>query len=84
MAEEMISYGIPTYKYHGPLVHFAAFKGHCSLITVDSHVIDLFADELSEYVVAGTTIRFEHGKPPHAGLVKKIVNTRLKQNEDRA
>lgn len=24
MAEEIISYHIPTYKYHGPLVHFVA------------------------------------------------------------
>ena len=29
-AEEVISYQIPTYKYHGPLVHFAAFRNHCS------------------------------------------------------
>lgn len=29
-AEEVISYRIPTYKYHGPLVHFAAFKNHFS------------------------------------------------------
>ncbi len=29
-AEEAISYQIPTFKYHGSLVGFAAFKNHCS------------------------------------------------------
>ena len=32
MAEEIISYRIPTYNYHGSLVHFAAFKNHSSLL----------------------------------------------------
>jgi uncharacterized protein YdhG (YjbR/CyaY superfamily) len=30
-AEEYISYGMPTFKYDGPLVTYAAFKEHCSL-----------------------------------------------------
>ena len=29
-AEEVISYHIPAYRYHGMLVYFAAFKDHCS------------------------------------------------------
>ena len=29
-AEEVISYGMPAFKYHGMLVYFAAFKNHCS------------------------------------------------------
>ena len=27
---ETISYGIPTFKYKGPLIGFAAFSKHCS------------------------------------------------------
>ena len=27
-AEESINYGIPTFKIHGNLVHFAAYKTH--------------------------------------------------------
>lgn len=27
-AEETIGYGIPTFKFHGNLVHFAAYKNH--------------------------------------------------------
>ena len=29
-ATEVISYGIPSFKHHGYLVGFAAFKHHCS------------------------------------------------------
>ena len=31
-AEEVISYQIPTYRLHGPLVHFAAQPKHLSLL----------------------------------------------------
>ncbi len=30
-AEEVISFGVPAFRYHGPLVFFAAFPHHCSL-----------------------------------------------------
>ena len=30
-ATEAISYGMPAFKYKGPLVAFAAFSNHCSL-----------------------------------------------------
>jgi len=33
-AAEGISYGIPTFKYNGGLVAFAAFKDHCSFFSV--------------------------------------------------
>ena len=33
-AEEVISYQIPMFKYHGPLVLFAAFRNHCSFYVV--------------------------------------------------
>jgi uncharacterized protein YdhG (YjbR/CyaY superfamily) len=29
-SEEVISYQMPAYKYHGVLVYFAAFTNHCS------------------------------------------------------
>src|SRR5579864_1374844 len=29
-AQEIISYGMPAYKYHGRLVYFGAFKNHIS------------------------------------------------------
>src|SRR5256885_7626681 len=57
-AEEIISYQIPTYKYKGPLVHFAAFKDHCSLIVINKTILKTFEKELKNYKTTGTTIHF--------------------------
>ncbi|MGZ7160189.1 MAG: iron chaperone, partial [Methanobacterium sp.] len=45
-AEELISYRILSYKYHGSLVHFAAFKNHCSFIVVNKTILETFKSEL--------------------------------------
>ncbi len=44
-ATEAISYGIPTFKYKGNLLAFAAFKKHCSLFPMSYAVIDAFRDK---------------------------------------
>ena len=82
-AEEVISYQIPTYKYHGPLVHFAAFRNHCSFFGVSKPVIDRFSSELKPWDTSGTTIHFSAKNPLPASLVKKIVKARIEENEAR-
>ena len=49
---EVISYGIPTFKYNGMLVGFAAFKNHCSLFPTGSGVLDEFEKELKGYRIS--------------------------------
>lgn len=80
-AEELISYRIPSYKYHGSLVHFAAFKNHCSFIVVNKAILEIFKSELEGYYTSGATIRFTAEKPLPAPLVKKIVKKRMEENE---
>jgi uncharacterized protein YdhG (YjbR/CyaY superfamily) len=82
-AEEVISYQIPTYKYKGSLVHFAAFKNHCSFFGVSKKMLAFFEKELSPFKIAGTTIHFTPAKPLPTSLVKKIVAMRVKENEER-
>ncbi|MFZ6009488.1 MAG: iron chaperone [Bacteroidota bacterium] len=82
-AEELISYQIPTYKYKGALVHFAAFKDHCSFIVVSKDILQIFEKELKPFKTAGTTIRFTPDKPLSTTLVTKIVKTRVQQNNER-
>lgn len=83
-AEELISYRIPTYKYHGSLVHFAAFKNHCSFIVVNKNILETFKSELERFYTSGATIRFTAEKPLPEALIKKIVKTRMNENEMRA
>jgi uncharacterized protein YdhG (YjbR/CyaY superfamily) len=80
-AEEVISYQVPTYKYKGPLVHFAAFKNHLSLVVVSKSTTELFAKELAPFKSSGRTIHFTPEKPIPAALVKKIVKERVRENE---
>jgi len=80
-AEEVISYQIPTYKYHGPLVHFVARESYCSFIAVSKATLEIFKSELAGYDSSGTTIHFTAAKPLPAALVKKIVKARIAENE---
>jgi uncharacterized protein YdhG (YjbR/CyaY superfamily) len=80
-AEEIISYQIPTYKYHGPLVHFTVRKDYCSLIVVSKLVLDKFKNELKDYNISGTTIHFTKEHPLPSTLIKKIIKERVKENE---
>src|ERR1700736_5431026 len=79
-ATEAISYGIPTFKYKGSLVWFAAFSNHCSLFPTAS-VIEAFKNELKGFHTSKGTIHFPVDKPLSAALVKKLVKARIAQNE---
>jgi uncharacterized protein YdhG (YjbR/CyaY superfamily) len=81
-ATETISYGIPTFKYKGPLVWFAAFSNHCSLFPTAS-VIEAFKKELKGFSTSKGTIHFPTDKPLPTALVKKLVKARIAQNENK-
>ena len=81
-ATEAISYGIPTFKYKGPLVWFAAFSNHCSLFPTPS-VIEAFKNELKGFSTSKGTIHFPTDKPLPTALVKKLVRARVAQNESK-
>lgn len=80
---EVISYGMPTFKYKRGLVAFAAFSNHCSFFPLGASVLDSFKDELKEFRVSKGTLHFPLDKPLPAVLVKKIVKARIAQNEGR-
>jgi len=83
-ATEAIAYGIPTFKYKGSLLAFAAFKNHCSLFPMSMAVIATFKNELKGFHISKGTIRFPQDKPLPAALLKKMVKARIAQNEERA
>lgn len=81
-AEETISYGIPTFKLHGNLVHFAAFKDHIGFYPAPSG-ITAFEKELSPYKQGKGTVQFPLDEPIPLDLVREIVRFRVKENEAR-
>ena len=80
-AAEAISYRIPTFKYKGGLVAFAAFSHHCSFFPMSYAVIGAFRSDLKAFEVSKGTIRFPLDKPLPAALVKKMVKARIAENE---
>jgi uncharacterized protein YdhG (YjbR/CyaY superfamily) len=82
-ASEVISYQMPMYKQNGMLVGFAAFKDHCSIFPGPA-VINAHQEELKGYKTSKGTIRFTVDKPLPDALVKKMVKTRIQENEARA
>jgi uncharacterized protein YdhG (YjbR/CyaY superfamily) len=79
-AEEVISYGIPTYKVKGDTVlHFAGWKEHYSLYPATSHVVAAFKDDLALYEVSKGTIRFPLSKPIPVRLIGRIAKSRAKE-----
>jgi uncharacterized protein YdhG (YjbR/CyaY superfamily) len=76
-AEECISYDIPGYRLGSRLlVSFGATKNHCAFYP-GAHPIRAHDNELAGYDLAKGTIRFPAEKPLPAGLVKKLVKTRI-------
>jgi uncharacterized protein YdhG (YjbR/CyaY superfamily) len=79
-AEEKISYGMPSYDYHGRLVYFAAFRNHVGLYAVGQEH-DSYAKELSGYLSGKSTARFPIGQPLPTALIRNVVKARVKENE---
>jgi len=81
-ATETISYGIPAFKHKRVLVWYAAFADHCSLFPTAAVVAE-FKDELKGYSTSKGTIHFPLSKPMPLALIKRLVKTRVKQEEGR-
>ena len=82
-ATEAISYGMPTFKYKGALLGFAAFPNHCGLYPMSPPVMEAFKNELKDFHTSKGTIRFPLDKPLSAALIKKLVKARIAENEAR-
>lgn len=82
-ATETLSYRIPTFKYKGSLVAFAAFSNHCSFFPMSMVVMRAFKDDLKNLDSSKGTIRFPVDKPLSATLVKRLVKARIAENERR-
>jgi uncharacterized protein YdhG (YjbR/CyaY superfamily) len=62
------------------LASFAAFSDHCSLFPGAGPIIE-FKDELKNFHTSKGSIRFTPNKPLSAALIKKLVKSRIVENE---
>ena len=81
-AEELISYQMPAYKYHGVLVYFAGYKNHTGFYaTPTGHAA--FKELLAVYKEGKGSVQFPHNQPLPLALISRIVKFRVKENLER-
>lgn len=84
-AEEIISYQMPAFRFHGMLVWFAAFKNHYSIF-IRPHILSVFIEELKPFELSKSksAIKISLDKPVPADLLTKIVKSAAKTNLENA
>lgn len=78
-AVEAISYGMPTFKLEGNLVHFAAHSHHIGFYPAPSGIL-AFEEELKAYNSAKGSVQFPFDRPLPLDLVKQMCEFRAEEN----
>ncbi len=81
-AEEVISYQMPAYKFHGVLVYFAAFKNHIGFYATLKGNAE-FKVALSTYKQGKGSVQFPIDKPMPLDLITEIVKFRVTENQNK-
>ncbi len=80
-AEEVISYQIPVFKFHGWLLYYSAYKNHYSLSCPPPFTLfEVFKNELSAYEVTKSAIKFPLDQPIPVKLIGDMAMFRAKEN----
>jgi uncharacterized protein YdhG (YjbR/CyaY superfamily) len=83
-AEEVISYQIPVLKRHGVIFYYSAYNKHISLACPPPlTVVEAFKDELADYEISKSSIKFPLNKPVPMQLITAMATFRAKQNAER-
>lgn len=80
-AEEVISYQIPAFNYHGWVMYYSAYKNHFSLSCPPPFtVFDAFKKELAPYEQSKSAIRFPLNEPVPVELIGRMAKFRAEEN----
>jgi uncharacterized protein YdhG (YjbR/CyaY superfamily) len=85
-AEEGISWGVPFYKYRGPLAGFAAYKNHVS-VGLGAAVLHSSERDMLEqkgYRTGKKTVQIKFDQKVPTAAIKQILRAQAKVNDDKA
>lgn len=82
-AVECISYGIPTFKLNGNLIHFAAYRQHIGLYP-GAAGIQHFANRFGDYTYSKGAVQFPLDQPLPKALIQEIIEYRIQQQRESA
>ena len=77
-AAEVISYGMPTYKFATGSMYFGAAKRHVAIYASSTEALK---DELRDNRQAKGTVRFPLDQPVPAELVRKLIVATVAERE---
>ena len=80
-AQERMSYGMPFYEYKGRLVYFQLWKNHIGVYALASEAEE-HRSELQGYVADKGTLRFPLNEPLPLALIEKLVQAKVRRNEE--
>jgi uncharacterized protein YdhG (YjbR/CyaY superfamily) len=75
-ATEAMSYGMPTFKLNGNLIHFAAFKEHLGIYP-GPEAIEVFKTDLAKFETSKGAIRIPYTASLPVKLIQKITEFRV-------
>jgi uncharacterized protein YdhG (YjbR/CyaY superfamily) len=82
---EEISYGVAAFRSPGPkagrLAGYSAGKRFCSYYPMSGSVLTTLKDAVKAYPTTKGALQFPLDKPLPAAVIKKLVQTRLKEIE---
>lgn len=81
-AKEKISYGIPTFTFHGSLVHFSAYEHHIGFYPGAAPIAE-FEEQLKPYKTSKGTVQLPLDKPIPYDLITQITKAAMKRNLER-
>ena len=70
--KETISYKMPTFRYHGNLIHFAQYKNHIGIYT-GSHALEAFPELTAQYKTSKGAIQIPNDTPLDKNLIQQII-----------
>ena len=82
-AAEKMSWQMPTFAWHGIVVHFAAHAHHIGFYP-GAEGVAAFADKLGKYKTSKGTIQLPYDRPIPDALVLEITAYRATQNKQMA
>ncbi|HVU09954.1 MAG TPA: DUF1801 domain-containing protein [Phototrophicaceae bacterium] len=77
-AEEIISYGMPTFRWKQNLVYFSVSRKHIGFYPTNEP-IEALHDRVAEYATSKGTLQFPFSKPLPLDLVTEVVKYRVEQ-----
>lgn len=82
-AEEVISWNVPIYKYHGILAGFSVAKQHVSLGLDTLQVKDRETLEEKGYKTGKKTVQIKFGQKVPVSVLKKCLKVQARINEEK-